>query len=75
MKDLQNRPYLTVEEAKAGIKIQVDGDFNCINKGETRFINSSHEGSLSFACGQGCHDLDGQLSADGTHYVGVYPAE
>ena len=73
MKDLQGREYLTTNQAKAGIEIEVDGDFTCIKKGEKRIINSSHEGVLSFECSEGHHDLDGQLSDDGNYYVGLYP--
>lgn len=72
MKDLQGREYLTTDQAKAGIEIEVDGDFTCIDKGTRRILTES-SGHLHFSCKEGHHDIDGQLSDDGNYYVGLYP--
>ncbi len=73
MKDLNERNYATTA-IKAGDIVQVDGDFTCLNDGETRTVVDDGDGP-KIACTDGWHYLDGQLSDDGSHYVGVYPTK
>ena len=72
--DIQGRPYLTPRDAKPGTVVQCDGDFTCIGPGERRMIKKSDEGFLYLDCRLGMHSLNGQLSEDGGHYVGLYKA-
>lgn len=71
MNDLKGRPWATVAQVKVGSKLEADGDFTCIKKGTVLTVEDSKNG-LSVPCKEGGHLLDGQLSDDGTHYVGLY---
>lgn len=80
--DLSGKPWLTVEEAKAGLVVMVDGDFTCIGEGEKRVLRA--EEGLYFLCSgpegrkRECkckHWLDGQLSRNGKCYIGLYCAK
>lgn len=73
MKDLQGREYLT-SSAKAGDWVETDGDFTCLEKGAILQIQGGY-GGLWIPCREDRHYLDGHLSEDGTHYIGLYPAE
>jgi hypothetical protein len=68
--DLNGRSYARLSELKAGDKIQIDGDFTCIEPWGLRTVKQSY-GRLYIACSQGGHNLDGQLNDDG-YLVGVY---
>ena len=72
MHDLNGRPWATVAKTKEGSKVEVDGDFTCIRKGEVREVHTHKDGGLYIQCAEGTHLLDGQLSEDKTHYVGLY---
>lgn len=74
MLDLQGRPWATVSETKAGSAVRTDGDFTCIAEGQVLIVQAREDGALFIPCDEGGHDLVGQLSDDGTHYVGLYPA-
>lgn len=71
MRDTAGRPWLTVAEAQPGARIQADGEFTFISRNATRTIQSDADW-LWIDCRAGQHFLDGQLSADGTHYIGLY---
>lgn len=73
-KDLQGRAYATVAEVKAGTILQADGDFDCLGKGANVTVFTGDGGVLCFECAAGHHKLEGQLSDDGTYYVGLYPS-
>jgi hypothetical protein len=69
--DLQGNAYLLVSDATVGLEVQVDGDFTCIRPHARRVIKTHAQG-IWIRCTAGKHFLDGQLSDDGTAYVGVY---
>jgi len=75
-KDLQGRHYALVSEVKAGTKIQVDGDFTCIEKDTCLTVQEDAGNGLFIPCADegGKHSLEGQLSDDDAYYVGVYLA-
>lgn len=70
MKDRMGRAYLTTQNAKAGMEVQVDGDFVCIEPWSVHTLQQDDNG-LFILCADGRHGLDGQLEA--SHYVGIYP--
>lgn len=70
--DLQGRPWLTVEEAKAGMYVDHDSGSDCWHKGRGYRILDEEYGGLYIRCKVGSHWLEGQLSDDGKHYVGLY---
>lgn len=71
MSDTSGRPWATVKQVKKGTIVETDGDFTCIKKGTNREVKENVFG-LYIDCKEGGHQLDGQLSEDGTHYVGLY---
>ena len=73
-KDNDGRPYATVAGTQVGTMLQADGDFTCLRKGAKREVLELG-GELYVDCRDGGHLLAGQLSEDGTHYVGFYTLE
>lgn len=72
MKDLQGRSYATVAETQEGSVLQVDGDFICMEKNSKHTVKKNEHGELFVSCKNGTHCLDGQLSDDGSYYIGMY---
>ena len=72
-KDTNGRDYLSVADATAGDRVEVDAGFTCIGTEEQRMLGLDDDG-LFFECADGRHYLAGQINDAGTHYVGVYPA-
>lgn len=72
MKDLQGRDYATVAETKEGSVLQIDGDFTCMRKNSKHTVKKNEHSELFVSCRDGNHYLDGQLSDDGSYYVGMY---
>lgn len=71
--DMQGKPYLTFDQARAGRSVTFDGDFDCVRKSYRRRLHKSPNG-LYFRCDCGTHLLDGQEDfGGGRFYVGVYP--
>lgn len=71
--DLQGNPYLTVAEARKGIRIKLDADFSCASNHARKTLRCDPTNGLWFPCREGRHYMDGQLSDDDKFYVGVYP--
>jgi hypothetical protein len=72
--DIKGRKYLTFKQARAGIKVELDGDFTCARKGSKKLLRKSPNG-LWFRCDCGSHLLDGQEEYNGGKcYVGLYPS-
>lgn len=71
--DINGKPYATVAGIKAGDTVIVDAGFTCIKPNTHKFVYIDPDG-LYITCGNGKrrHGLDGQLSDDGTAYVGLY---
>jgi hypothetical protein len=70
MKDLQGRRYARLDELKPGMKVQVDGDFDCIEAWSIKEIKIDEKGSLWVECEEGEHHIIGQLNNG--WLVGVY---
>lgn len=70
--DLAGREYARVADTKAGDVLIADGGFSCMKEG-TRHVVKALDAGLCIICTHGDHGLVGQLSDDGTHYVGLYP--
>lgn len=62
-----------VHKAKIGTRLRADGGFSCLKEGAIRTIQYDMEGKY-VSCSAGKHYLDGQLSEDGSSYVGFYLA-
>lgn len=73
-KDKQGREYAKTNEVKLGSKVVVDGDFTCIEPWTIHEVQVGEDEMLYIPCHEGQHYLSGELSEDGTFYVGVYPA-
>ncbi len=73
--DKQGRAYAVVADTKAGDVLIADGDFDCIKKGAHVVVSVDADDGLYVPCKKERHDLAGQLSKDGTYYVGFYPQE
>ena len=69
--DSSGREYARVAETRIGDTLIADGGFSCLKKGTRRVVQHGRQ----IACSMGWHVLDGQISKDGTHYVGFYPGE
>ena len=54
-----------------GTRLTVGPWFECIPEGATRIAKLNPHGQLYLSCRCGTHLLDGQLSDDQTHYVGL----
>jgi hypothetical protein len=67
--DLSGRPWLKLNEAKAGMLIETDAGFTCIEA--RRITLQSDKAGLFFACADGKHYISGQAD-DGIHCVGLY---
>lgn len=66
-------PFATVKEVRKSSLLITDGGFTCMPEGARRFVAKDKDG-LYVCCQDGKHYLDGQLSTDGKHYVGLYKA-
>lgn len=71
MSEKQLRPWTKVSEIKIGSMVKMDDDFSCMMGGVNRIVQEDDQG-LFVVCAEGHHYLDGQLSEDESHYVGVY---
>ena len=71
MNDLNGRPWATVANTQSGHQVETDAGFTCIDKGAILTVLNDEQG-LYIPCSSGKHYLDGQLSNDLTHYVGLY---
>lgn len=68
--DKSGRPWAKLSELKVGDKLEADGGFTCMNKGQV--FDVQREGARLFiACREEYHDLQGQAD-DGEHLVGLY---
>lgn len=77
MKDKQGRAYAKVTDTKIGSRVRVDASFDGIRSGASRVVKKDEYG-LYIDCrtrSDSRHYLDGQLSSDGAHYIGLYPCE
>lgn len=59
-----------IEHISEGTQILLDEGFNCVEVGAQRAVCRDDNG-LYFLCHSGRHYLDGQLSDNGKHYVGI----
>lgn len=71
--DIDGRAYARLSELKAGDAVTVDGDFDCMDKGDVREVEADADGALFIACRDGKHILDRQAQADGDTLIGIYP--
>lgn len=59
---------------KPGTRLKADDGFDCILPGKILRVED-HGSGLFVKCKEGKHYLDGQLSSDGTYYVGFSLAD
>ena len=52
--------WLSLDRAQAGIEVECDGSFPCIEKGARRIIEVDDNGELFISCSEGRHMLPGQ---------------
>ncbi len=71
-RDRSGRLWAAVAEIKAGSVVRTDGDFTCIGRGRRKVVRRCNHG-LFITCREGTHLIEGQLSADGKSYIGLYP--
>lgn len=65
------RPQVLISDVKVGTELIPDSVFSCVEAGVPVKIEKTPEGSHFFKCNAGIHHLDGQISEDGLHYVGL----
>lgn len=71
--DKQGRKYASVATTKVGDMLETDGGFTCMKEGVRRVVQGGKErANLYIKCRSSKHYLNGQLSDDATHYVGLY---
>ena len=66
------REYAKVGWLKEGDRIEIVYDFGCIKAGAIRTVKLTEDGRLYFICHDGKHYLHGQISKDGSEYVGIW---
>lgn len=66
------REFAKVTEVQAGDTLEADAGLSCIPAGNKLLVYEDSEEELYVKCDKGEHYLNGQLSDDGTHYVGFY---
>ena len=71
MPDTSGRSWAQVSETKVGSIVIPDGDFGCMDEAIASVVKEDKDG-LYIKCREGRHYLDGQLSDDGTEYVGLW---
>lgn len=71
MPDINGKPWAQVKETKAGSILIPDGGFTCLEESIAVVVKEDKDG-LYVPCADGTHHLDGQLSDDGTEYVGLW---
>ena len=76
MDDLQGRTYAKRSELKPGDKVQVDGDFTCMDEGSIFEVKRRADGQLYIDCkSESGHNLIGPLADDHDSLVGIYPVK
>lgn len=71
MPDANGKPWAQVSETKAGSILIPDNGFDCMEDAIAVVVREDGDG-LYVPCSTGRHGLDGQLSDDGTEYVGLW---
>lgn len=71
MLDTRGRAYARISDVKVGSKLECDGGFTCMKKGEVKVAYADAAGDLYIPCDGGAHGLAGQIK--GKHYIGLYP--
>jgi hypothetical protein len=66
------RQYAKVGWLREGDRIEIAYDFSCIKAGAIRTVKLTEDGRLYFICHDGKHYLHGQISEDGSEYVGIF---
>jgi hypothetical protein len=72
MPDISGKSWALTSETKEGSILIPDGGFDCLKKGVPVAVKKNPFGRLYVCCKKGMHDLGGQLSDDGTEYVGLW---
>lgn len=74
--DKNGRPYAKLSELKVGDKVEVDGNFDCMRKGEIKEIKKYRDGSLIIDCNsKNGHWLEGQKDEGSDSLIGIYKVE
>ena len=71
MPDAKGNPWAQVSETKVGSILIPDGGFVCLEEAIAVIVREDKNG-LYVPCSDGRHGLDGQLSDDGSEYVGLW---
>lgn len=69
--DREGREYARADAVKEGTVLIADGGFTCMEKGSSHVVEVDDEGPY-VRCRYGRHHLDGQVTMDETHYLGLY---
>lgn len=62
---------LRLEDVKDGDVLIADAGFTCLPDGGARTVHEDNDGHLYVSCAEGRHYLNGQISSDGRHLVGL----
>lgn len=68
--DKEGREYVRLSSLKAGDKVVVDADFDCLEPWETYTVFDNFYG-LYIMCKEGDHNLGSHTRPD--HLIGIYP--
>lgn len=61
-----------VSDVRRGTQLRCDSGFTCMTNGDVKIVEQDKDGDLYVPCRQGHHSLAGQISEDGTMYVGFW---
>lgn len=64
--------FARVSRVRVGSKVTCDDGFTCLEVGRVYEVQGGEDEMLYIPCEHGQHYLSGQLSDDGSHYVGIY---
>lgn len=71
MPDIHGKSWALVSETKVGSVLIPDKGFDCMEEAIACIVDHDAD-DLYVPCAEGRHYLDGQLSDDGTEYVGLW---
>ena len=69
LNDREKTMAVKIEDVKEGSVLIADDGFTCLKDGAECVVERQGD-ELGVKCSHGFHDLEGQVSDDGTEYVG-----
>lgn len=73
-RDKQNRPYINIQNVKAGTALMFDGDFGCLTPW-VRYHARKDDDGLFVNCSSGQHYFEVQAEGNNGYLLGVYAFE